>query len=304
MQPISAPDGPDLVVPSFRVRSTGLVVTTKDQERLRRSLEAALGNSGQYHRVGSSTGGQVADTLQIELSVDLQTKYAWWIAWPGVYPMPGYWPFQPYEAIANVSLTARGAVGRQAFRHDASLKDSHAEQLYGFFRKTGVSEMLCRAYDDLFLGLRDKVTTQRAAASQGASATRHKIRNIAVLPLDAPGLETAVQRVVTDQLVTEFLNKGRYQVLEREQIDRILQEQGFQQSGACDTEGCLVQVGQLLGVDAMVSGSISRIGKLHVVSVRVTDVQDGRILFASQVQTEDGIAHLLGTELRGIAEKF
>lgn len=299
-----APNGPDLLLPSFRVRTTGVVLTLKEQDILRKSLEDVLGNSGQYHRIGTTVAGQVADTLQVEVLVDLQTKYTWWIAWPGIYPMPGYWPVQPYEAVANVSLTARGSVGAQAFRHDASLKDSHSEQFYGFFRKTGVSEMLSRAYDDLFLGLRDKVATQRAAASQGASANLHKIRNIAVMPLEAPGLETSVQRVVTDQLVTEFLNKGRYQVLEREQIDRILQEQGFQQSGACDTEGCLVQVGQLLGVDAMVSGSISRIGKLHVVSVRVTDVQDGRILFASQVQTEDGIAHLLGTELRGIAEKF
>ncbi|MCB9497208.1 MAG: hypothetical protein H6686_10035 [Fibrobacteria bacterium] len=302
VQPQPLAGGPELAVPSFRVRSVGVRLTTSQRDRLTEALFASLGNSGLYRGVTDSLSPG-SDTLQVDLAIQLKTSYWWVVAWPAIYPLVAYWPIQPYTAKSSVKLNARGSIGGTPFVHEDRSEQEHREYLYGFFRKRGVEEMLTRSYEDVFLNLRDHVAAQRAAAP-AETADIHKIRNIAVLPLEAPGLDPSIQRVVTDQLVAEFISKGRYQVLEREQIDRILAEQGFQQSGACDNQGCLVKVGQLLGVDAMVSGSISRIGDLHVVSVRVTDVQDGRILFASQVQTEKGLGNLLGTELRSIADKF
>lgn len=297
------PTGPSLVVPSFRVRTTGTELTSSQREKLSKSLYQTLGNAGLYSKVGQDAASPLADTLSVELDVKLDTRYSWIVAWPAIYPCPAYWPFQPYNASGAVSLRAHGTVGSRSFEFATTREDEHAETFYGFFRKEGSTNMLTRSYDDVFIALRDKLAAARAEAPSTAAV--RTIRNIAVLPFDAdPKEDPALSRAVTDRMVTEFLERGRYQVIEREQIDRILAEQGFQQSGACNTEGCLVQVGQLLGVDAMVSGSIGRIGDLLVVSLRITDVAQGRILFARQIQTDKGVGHLLSTELKAVAQEF
>ena len=48
---------------------------------------------------------------------------------------------------------------------------------------------------------------------------------------------------------------GCFRVIERTEMDNILREQGFQKSGACDDENCLVEVGQLLGVNRMAAAN-------------------------------------------------
>jgi len=60
-------------------------------------------------------------------------------------------------------------------------------------------------------------------------------------------------------------------------MDQILQEQGFIQSG-CVSDECMIQAGNLIGVDHVIGGSISKIGNLHVVSVRLVNVESGKIV--------------------------
>lgn len=303
-----AQSGPSLMVPSFRFKATGVDASNEDGRLLENSLRQTISNTGLYRRIARSSDSAGNDTLSVELGANVDTRYDWRIAWPAAYPLPGYWPIQPYTAKAEIRLKANGSIAGRPFHFDSTRDDSHSEYIYGFYRKEGIAAMLSSNYDDLFLALRDKVASSRrevAAAPLPDTKPARKIRNIAVMPFETPDQsDAALSRVVTNQTLMEFINKGRYQVLEREQIDKILAEQGFQQSGACTSDGCLVQVGQLLGVDAMVSGVISRLGELIVVSVRVTDVEQGRILFATQVQTDKGIGHLLSVDLKDIAERF
>ncbi len=57
--------------------------------------------------------------------------------------------------------------------------------------------------------------------------------------------------------LTEFLTKTqRFTILEREKIDKILQEQGFSLTGAID-QATAVEIGRLLGVDALIFGSVT-----------------------------------------------
>src|SRR3989442_12673751 len=61
-------------------------------------------------------------------------------------------------------------------------------------------------------------------------------------------------------LVTDLVRNGAYSVIERKQLDRILQEQNFQQSGRADPASA-VKLARLLGVDAIVIGSITQFGR-------------------------------------------
>uniref|UniRef100_A0A7C4Y5L1 Tetratricopeptide repeat protein n=1 Tax=candidate division WOR-3 bacterium TaxID=2052148 RepID=A0A7C4Y5L1_UNCW3 len=57
--------------------------------------------------------------------------------------------------------------------------------------------------------------------------------------------------------LTEYLTQTqRFTVLEREKIDKILQEQGFSLTGAID-QATAVEIGKLLGVDALIFGSVT-----------------------------------------------
>ena len=107
--------------------------------------------------------------------------------------------------------------------------------------------------------------------------TTEKI-NIAVLNLEPRGGLSAHEiMLISDRLRGELINTGKYNVLERAQMDEILMEQKFSLSGACSDAACIVEVGQLLAVHKMVGGSIGKIGEAFSINLKVIDVQSGKI---------------------------
>ena len=78
---------------------------------------------------------------------------------------------------------------------------------------------------------------------------------IAVLDFDGDGVSQSETRTLTNRLRDEMFNTGIYIVLERGKMDEVLKEQGFQQTG-CVTSECAVEVGNMLGVQQMIGGSI------------------------------------------------
>ncbi|MBL7961701.1 outer membrane beta-barrel protein [bacterium] len=68
-------------------------------------------------------------------------------------------------------------------------------------------------------------------------------------------------------------------VLERDKMSEILKEQDFILSDNCNTRECAVQVGQLLGVQVMISGEFGKVGDAYAIDVRCIDVETGRIFF-------------------------
>ena len=81
---------------------------------------------------------------------------------------------------------------------------------------------------------------------------------------------------IAGRFETELSKTGQLQVLERRNMDLILQEQGFQQSGACNSSECQVQVGQLLGVDRIITGTLTKVDKLYTLNLKMVDVGSGQ----------------------------
>jgi len=97
---------------------------------------------------------------------------------------------------------------------------------------------------------------------------------------------------IASKISQEFSNTRKYRVLDRSRIDVILREQGFQESGACDTEGCQVEIGQMLGVEYLVAGKLVRFGPTYILSLEYVDVGSGEIVAATDVQQE-GQLHVI-----------
>jgi len=132
--------------------------------------------------------------------------------------------------------------------------------------------------------------------------------NVAVLDLEGRGVSTLEAATLTDRLRSELVTVGSFQVVERGQMEMLLQEQGFQQTG-CTSAECAVEVGKLLGVEKMISGSIGKIGALYTVDVRMFDVTTGGIERVSKREHRgdvEGLIDLLvvvSQDLAGIEEE-
>ncbi|MGE5671173.1 MAG: CsgG/HfaB family protein [Fibrobacterota bacterium] len=145
----------------------------------------------------------------------------------------------------------------------------------------------------------------------GALSDINRRENYAVVNLKVgEGVTNGDAELISDRLRAEIFNIGNVNVMERNQMQDILKEQGFQQSGAtCTDEACLVQLGQMLGVQFLVAGSLGRLGTLYMVNVRAIDVQTGKIVRVVSVDVkgniEDLVDHLprIAMQLTGVAKK-
>ena len=73
------------------------------------------------------------------------------------------------------------------------------------------------------------------------------------------GSDVDVGKGVTDLLVRYLVKDGTYSVIERKALDKILHEQNFSNSDRANPTSA-AQIGKLLGVDAIIVGSITQFG--------------------------------------------
>ena len=118
---------------------------------------------------------------------------------------------------------------------------------------------------------------------------------VAVLPLESQGgLSAPEAQVLTARLRDELVQIKQFTVLDRGNMENILQEQNFQLSG-CASNECAVEVGRLLGVNRMVAGSIGKIGQTYSISARLINVETGEI---TKTITDDYRGEIDGLLLR------
>ncbi len=115
-------------------------------------------------------------------------------------------------------------------------------------------------------------------------------RNYAVIGLkNAEGVSAGEAEIIADRLRIELFNTGGASMMERDQMQEILSEQGFQQTGACTDEACMIEIGQLLGVERLISGSIGKLGSMFLLNFRAIDVQTAKIIAVVSKDISGGI---------------
>ena len=70
--------------------------------------------------------------------------------------------------------------------------------------------------------------------------------SVAVLDFDAKGIASYEAETLTERLRSEIATTNAVRLTDRKLLEKILKEQGLQQSG-CTTDECTAEVGQLLG---------------------------------------------------------
>lgn len=157
---------------------------------------------------------------------------------------------------------------------------------------------------DIFLVVLASTFVVTAGPSLATTQASSPKPTIAVQSLRcSAGVTSGEADLISDRLRSELFRTDKVDVMEREQMQAIMQEQGFQQSGACSEDGCMVQIGQLLGVQKMVVGSIGKLGKLFMINIRLIDVQTAKVVKVVSVDITGEIENVVD-ELPGISRQL
>jgi hypothetical protein len=120
-----------------------------------------------------------------------------------------------------------------------------------------------------------------------------RLPSVAILAFTGEGIEPKDLSAVTSRFETELLATDSFHVVERRNIDKILREQGFQQSGACDNSECSVEIGQILSVQGIFTGEVSKVGKTWSLSVKRTDVGTSQTQFSHVLDIQGSLEDVL-----------
>jgi TolB-like protein len=115
---------------------------------------------------------------------------------------------------------------------------------------------------------------------------------VAVLDFDGKGVAESEASILSDRFRTELVKTNALTVVERGQMNTILEEIGFQQSG-CTTSECLVEIGQVLNVQKMISATVGKFGKVYTIDLRMIDVGTAEILATISEDHEGDMSDLL-----------
>ena len=108
------------------------------------------------------------------------------------------------------------------------------------------------------------------AAAIGAAPVLAQKPRVAVMNFDYATVSSSVQAIfgtnadigkgIADLLVTDLVNDGSFQVIERKMLDKIIAEQNLSNSDRADANSA-AKIGRILGVDAIIVGSITQFGR-------------------------------------------
>jgi len=110
---------------------------------------------------------------------------------------------------------------------------------------------------------------------------------LAVIDFEQKGLQEfkgrQIGEIVAEWLTTSLVRTGRFEVVERAQLQKILKEQQLGMTGMLSPETA-AKVGEVLGVKVIVTGSVIQIGNTFDVNARLINVEDGSIIKAEKIR--------------------
>jgi len=96
---------------------------------------------------------------------------------------------------------------------------------------------------------------------------------IAVLDLKAYDMPKEESIILSEVLRSELHKQKVFRVINREDMQEIMGEQMFQNSGLCDEKGCLVEIGNVLSVEKIISGSVGKIGSTYSLTIKQINIE-------------------------------
>jgi len=119
------------------------------------------------------------------------------------------------------------------------------------------------------------------------AAADFKKNKIAVLDFQMQGKQyqnSDMGAIVAEWLITALVKEGRFDVIERRLLQKILTEHQLAMSGVVDDKS-ISELGQILGVKIIISGAVLHFQNIIEANARIIDVSNGSIIAAESVKS-------------------
>ncbi|MDH5654556.1 MAG: FlgO family outer membrane protein, partial [Spirochaetia bacterium] len=134
---------------------------------------------------------------------------------------------------------------------------------------------------------------KRIAEELSKKSSRLNKKTIAVMPFETLNSSDSLGNEIPEKLTHELVRIGKFSVIERTKLNKILKEQSFSASGAIDATTA-AKIGKLLSVEALVVGTVSNQG--NYITARLVLTETGVILASSQYEVKGGSKSLSNKE--------
>ena len=109
------------------------------------------------------------------------------------------------------------------------------------------------------------------------NAQNEKVRLAVFDPTSSgTGIDEGTRMAVREIISSTFVNTGKYTIVERSLIEKIMQEQKFSISGAVE-DNQATEIGKILGANKIVLSVITLAGGRNVLSIKLVDVQTANV---------------------------
>ena len=100
---------------------------------------------------------------------------------------------------------------------------------------------------------------------------------IGVLQFSAKNVSATDADAAGELFTSELVMTGIFDVVDRKNIQTLLSEVHFQLSG-CTDSSCAVEVGRILSLEYMISGSVIKLGRTLAINIQMIDVETAQIV--------------------------
>lgn len=188
---------------------------------------------------------------------------------------------------------------------EASIRQFHSERAIKFLSQLSGEQST------------KKITSLKSGTATGKETTKKELivgkrtiklvgerMSVAVFPFQNKGASNDLGEIVLDKMITSLFNQGRFKVIERTQLDKILAEQELGISGLIDVSTA-AKLGKGIGVDAIIMGSVAatRSGSISI-DARAIDTETATVIVAHD--TYSGSANILNVKnaVDNLSHKF
>lgn len=142
----------------------------------------------------------------------------------------------------------------------------------------------CPAFEELIERARWRKKKKTGVSSPDPYESMERLTNktLAVLGLDAgsKSIDETTARGVVVFIENAMINVGNVAVVDRRNIDKVVEEQKLQTSALTD-ETTAVAIGKISGADIIVVGSLNYVGKRYYLNIKLIQVENSEIVGSS-----------------------
>ncbi len=128
--------------------------------------------------------------------------------------------------------------------------------------------------------------------------------SVAVLPFENKGASHDLGEIILDKMITALFNQERFKVIERTQLNKILEEQQLGLTGIIYASSA-AELGKGIGVDAIIMGSVAatKSGSISI-DARAIDTESATIIVAHDAYSGSADVLSVKNTVENLANKF